>query len=49
MPPHLSDGGGDKAPPFDKMAVDVGLFGEAQGTDPFGSAGDSLQRASGAF
>lgn len=40
MPPHLSDGGEDKALPFDKMAVDVGLSGEAAKEQiPLGSRG----------
>ena len=40
MPPHLSDGGEDKALPFDKMAVDVGLNGEAaKDRIPLGSRG----------
>ena len=40
MPPHLSDGGEDKALPFDKMALDVGLTGEAaKERIPLGSRG----------
>lgn len=40
MPPHLSDGGEDKALPFDKMALDVGLSGEtAKERIPLGSRG----------
>ena len=40
MPPHLSDGGEDKALPLDKMALDVGLTGEAaKERIPLGSRG----------
>lgn len=40
MPPHLSDGVEDTALPFDKMAIDVGLSGEAaKERIPVGSRG----------